>query len=209
MDPDVTEADYRGRVKRIALSGGIGAGKSAVSDYLASRGYFVVDADAVARHVVEPGQSAYVALRDAFGTAVLTAERTIDRVFLAEIVFHDATALRRLNAITHSQIGREIVAALDGADAPAAFVALPLFRPEHREAFRLDEVWAVLARPEVALKRLVEHRGLRIDDATNRMKAQASNEERAATADVVLWNDATLAELFTHVEQLLDQRDLA
>ena len=196
-------------MRRIALSGGIGAGKSAVGDYLASRGFFVVDADVVARHVVEPGQRAFVALRDAFGTAVLTAERTIDRAFLAEVVFHDVTALRRLNAITHVQIGHEIAAALDEADARAAFVALPLFRPEHREIFRLDEVWAVLARPEVALKRLVENRGLNTDDATSRMNAQESNEERASTADVVLWNNTTLAELFTHVEQLLDQRDLA
>jgi len=196
-------------VRRIALSGGIGAGKSAVGDYLASRGYFVVDADAVARHVVEPGQRAYVALRDAFGTAVLTPERTIDRAFLAEVVFHDATALRRLNAITHGQIGLEIAAALDGADARAAFVALPLFRPEHRKLLGLDEVWTVLARPEVALKRLVEHRGMSVEDVTSRMRAQESNEERAASADVVIWNNATLAELFTHVEQLLDQRDLA
>ncbi|HUY43847.1 MAG TPA: dephospho-CoA kinase [Acidimicrobiales bacterium] len=196
-------------MRRIALSGGIGAGKSAVGDYLASRGYFVVDADAVARHVVEPGQRAYVALRDAFGTAVLTPERTIDRAFLAEVVFHDATALRRLNAITHGQIGLEIAAALDGADARAAFVALPLFRPEHRKLLGLDEVWTVLARPEVALKRLVEHRGMSVEDVTSRMRAQESNEERAASADVVIWNNATLAELFTHVEQLLDQRDLA
>lgn len=195
-------------MRKIALSGGIGAGKSAVSDYLASRRYFVVDADDIARRVVEPGQGAYVALCDAFGGAVLTAEKTIDRTFLADVVFHDATALRRLNAITHAQIGRGINEALDAAHARAAFVAIPLFRPEHREVFQLDEVWAVLATPEIALKRLVELRGLSEDDATSRMRAQETNEERAASADVVLWNDGTLAELFTHVKQLLDQRDL-
>ncbi|MDE3108130.1 MAG: dephospho-CoA kinase, partial [Acidobacteriota bacterium] len=88
-------------MQRIALAGGIGAGKSTVSSYLASRGYFVLDADDVARDVVEPGQGAYRALVDAFGAAVLTDDLTIDRAFLADVVFHDASALRRLNAITH------------------------------------------------------------------------------------------------------------
>ena len=95
-------------MKRVALAGGIGAGKSAVAEHLTTRGWPVVDADVIARRVVEPGKPAWRALRDAFGTAVLNGDGEIDRAFLAEIVFHDASALRRLNHITHRYIGEEL-----------------------------------------------------------------------------------------------------
>ncbi|HQT99934.1 MAG TPA: dephospho-CoA kinase [Acidimicrobiales bacterium] len=193
----------------MALAGGIGAGKSAVGDYLSSRGFTVVDADQVARFVVEPQQPAYFALQDAFGRAVLTDEQLIDRAFLADVVFHDDSALRRLNAITHGYIGREIVRQLDLATGSAAFVALPLFRPEHRATFVLDEVWAVLSEPEVALGRLKRFRGFNDDDARSRLRAQDSNDHRAAIADVVLWNNGTLDELREAVDTLLRQRGLA
>ncbi len=208
FETDVTWARYRGSVRRVALAGGIGAGKSAVGGYLASRGYLVVDADDMARRVVEPGRPAYAALRDAFGDAVLKTDRTIDRSFLAEVVFHDTTALRRLNAITHEAIGREIVSVLEASDAPVAFVALPLFRPEHRKMFSLDEVWAILSDPEIALERLTRLRGMSRDDATSRLKVQVTNDERAAAADVVIWNNGSLDELFSAVDELLVERGL-
>ena len=195
-------------MQKIALAGGIGAGKSAVGGYLTSPGYLVVDADDMARRVVEPARPAYVALHDAFGDAVLAPDGTIDRSFLADVVFHDPTALRRLNAITHEAIGREIVSVLEGTDAPVAFIALPLFRPEHRTVLGLDEVWAILSDPEIALERLTKLRGMSLDDATSRLKVQATNVERAAAADVVLWNNASLDELFKAVDDLLAQRAL-
>ena len=88
-------------MKRVAIAGGIGAGKSTVTDRLTTLGFSVVDADVIARHVVEQGEPAWRALVDAFGSAVLTPEGDIDRKFLADVVFHDASALRRLNHITH------------------------------------------------------------------------------------------------------------
>lgn len=196
-------------MRRVALAGGIGAGKSAVGDYLSSRGFFVIDADVVAREVVQPGEPAYVALKDAFGRAVLTTEDAIDRSFLADVVFHDQSALRRLNAITHRHIGRAIVEALAKASAEVAFVALPLFRPEHRQAFQLDEVWAILSDPALALERLRTFRGFSEDDANSRLRAQISNDQRAVEADVVVWNDGTLTELHDAVATLLDERGLA
>lgn len=193
----------------MALAGGIGAGKSVVGDHLSSRGFLVVDADHVARFVVEPRQPAYVALQDAFGRAVLTDDGLIDRQFLADVVFHDDSALRRLNAITHGYIGQDIVRQLDGAAGSAVFVALPLFRPAHREAFRLDEVWAVLSEPDLALVRLKSFRGFSDDDARSRLRAQDTNDRRAADADVVLWNNGTLDELREAVDTLLRERGLA
>src|SRR5580700_400000 len=90
----VTTSDYRGLMKRIVIAGGIGAGKSAVGDRLRHLGFTVVDADDVAHDVTKPGSPTLSALVDAFGSAVLNGDGTLDRAFVAEVVFHDPTALR-------------------------------------------------------------------------------------------------------------------
>jgi dephospho-CoA kinase len=191
-------------VKRVALAGGIGAGKTILSERLATLGWPVIDADVIARKVVEKGEPAWVALRDAFGTAVLTPTGELDRAFMADVAFHDASALRRLNHITHGYIGSEIIRELDAADADVVFIALPLYRPEHGDAFRLDEVWAIVVDPEIALSRLVEQRGFNEEDARARLAAQMSNEERRALADRVLFNNGSLEELFAQLDSALD-----
>ena len=190
-------------MKRIAIAGGIGAGKTEATNYLVRLGYGVIDADEVARRVVEPETPAWRALRDSFGEAVLRPDSTIDRQFLAELVFHDATALRRLNNITHGHIGHEIVCELEAASADVIFVALPLFRPEHRAIFRLDEAWSVQASPEIALDRLVRHRVLSGDDARARLASQISNEERSSIVDHVLWNDGSIEDLHSKLDAQL------
>ena len=193
-------------MRRIALAGGIGAGKSTAQRHLERRGLAVIDADEVARAVVAPGQPAYTALRDAFGDAILAADGSLDRAFLAEVVFHDASALARLNAITHPRVGEEILSRLAAAEREGesvVFVALPLFRPEHRAAFSLDSAWAIEVAPEVALARLVESRHLSREDATARLAAQMSNEERRALVDHVVVNDGSLEELAARLDELL------
>ena len=206
---DVTGPDYRGLVKRIAIAGGIGAGKTAVSDRLATLGYEVIDADAVAHEVTVRGGPVWQAMRDAFGDGVLGPDGSLDRAFVAEIVFHDATALRRLNRITHGPIGVEIARRLDGAAGAVCFVALPLFRPEHRVVFSLDEAWAVLASPEVSLRRLREQRGFTEVDARARLASQMSNEERTALVDRTIWNEGSLDELHASVDRALVESGVA
>ena len=191
------------------MVGGIGAGKSTVTEYLGRRGFAVIDADVVAHRVVEPDRPAWRALRDAFGDAVLAADRTLDRSFLAEVVFHDRSALQRLNGITHGYIGEEIRAALERASGAAAFVAIPLFRTEHRQVFHLTRVWGVLASPEVALARLVGARGLDERDARARLASQPGNDERLSVVDDAIWNEGTKAELYARVDDLLAERGLA
>jgi dephospho-CoA kinase len=195
-------------VKRIVIAGGIGAGKSATCEHLISLGWPVIDADAIAHEVTEPGRPAYAALRDAFGDAVLSSDQSIDRAFLADVVFHDRSALRRLNAITHGHIGVEILRRLDEATGRAAFVALPLFRPEHREQLRLDEVWAVLVQPETALARLTTLRGFSLEDAQARLDNQMSNQERASIVDRVIWNEGSLEELHEQLDAVLKENGL-
>ncbi len=190
-------------MKRIAVTGAIGAGKSAVTDLLGARGFAVVDADLIARQVVEPGQPAWRALVDAFGSAVLDGEGRIDRPFLAEVAFSDPAALTRLNAITHPRIGEEMARQLAEATGAAAFVALPLYREEHRAALGLDEVWAVTCAPETAVTRLVARRGFSEADARARLGAQVDDETRRRLADRVIENDGTFEELAQAVEAAL------
>ncbi len=187
----------------MAIAGGIGAGKSVLAERLDALGWPVIDADVIARRVVAKGSPAWVALRDAFGTAVLAPDGEIDRPFLADVVFHDETALRRLNHITHGYIGEEIARELDATDARVVFVVLPLFQPEHRAIFQLDEAWAVQVEPSRALERLCALRGMSEDDARARLAAQMSNEERTALVDRVIWNDGTLEELYGRLDDAL------
>jgi dephospho-CoA kinase len=153
--------------------------------------------------VVEKGKPAWRALRDAFGTAVLTPEGDIDRKFLSDVVFHDASALRRLNHITHGDIGFELDEEARAASGETVFIAIPLFRPEHRAALALDEVWAVLADPATEIARLTSRRGFSEDDAWARLAAQMSDDERAALADRVIWNQGTLEELYARVDEAI------
>jgi dephospho-CoA kinase len=196
-------------MKRIVIAGGIGAGKSAVSGRLRALGYSVIDADDVAHDVTAKGSPALAALVDAFGSAVLANDGTLDRAFVAEIVFNDRTALRRLNRITHGQIGVEIVRQLDEATGDAVFVAVPLFRPEHRAAFALDEVWSVQVDPETAVRRLVEGRGFTEADARARLATQMSNDERERIVDRVFWNEGSLDDLFAQLDAALELVGLA
>jgi dephospho-CoA kinase len=191
-------------VKRIVIAGGIGAGKSAVADHLRDLGFSVVDADDVAHDVTAPGSPTLGALVDAFGSAVLDADGSLDRAFVADVVFHDASALRRLNAITHGPIGVEIVRRLDEAVGDAVFCAVPLYRSEHRAAFALDAVWSVQVSPETAVRRLIDGRGFGEADARARLANQIGNDERARMADRVLWNEGTLDELYAEVDAALD-----
>jgi dephospho-CoA kinase len=200
---DVAGRDYRVHVKRIAIAGGIGAGKTALSNRLAALGYSVIDADDIAHQITEKGSPALQALRDAFGDAVLNADGSLDRSFVAEVVFHDASALRRLNSITHGHIGAEIVRQLEQASGEVVFVALPLFRPEHRAVFGFDEAWAVQADPRTAVRRLCDFRGYSREEARARMAQQMTNEERAAIVDRVIWNEGSLVDLYAQVDEAL------
>jgi len=205
----VTASDYRGTVKRIVIAGGIGAGKSAVAQRLRDLGFSVVDADDVAHDVTAPGSPTLATVVDAFGSAVLDGDGALDRAFVADVVFHDSSALRRLNSITHPAIGVEIIRRLDEANGDAVFAAIPLFRAEHRAAFSLDAVWSVQVSPETAIRRLVNGRGFAEADARARLANQMSNDERAAMVDRVLWNEGTLDELNNELDAALAEVGLS
>lgn len=188
----------------VAVIGGIGSGKSAVTGLLAARGAGVVDADVIAREVVAPGTSTLEQLVAAFGEEVRAPDGGLDRPALAALAFAHPAATTRMNAIIHPAIGVELVRQVAQARAghEVVAVAIPLFRPEHRAQLGLDVVVDVDADEQVALERLVRHRELSAEDARLRMAAQGTREERVEMSDEVLDNSGTLGELEEQVEAL-------
>ncbi len=184
-----------GRMLRIGLTGGIGSGKSAVARLLAERGAVVVDADLIAREVVEPGTPGLAAVVEAFGADVLRPDGTLNREKLGTVVFADQDALRRLNAIVHPLVGRRSAEIVAAAPADAVLVHDVPLLVENDLAAQYDLVLVVEAPLETRIARLVRDRGMSTEAAEARIGAQASDAERRAVADVVLANDGTLDEL--------------
>jgi dephospho-CoA kinase len=192
-------------VLRIGLTGGIGSGKSTVSRLLAERGAVIVDADVIARAVVEPGTPGLAAVVDAFGPAVLAADGSLDRLALAGVVFGDPEARRRLDGIVHPLV-RARATEVTAAAPPDAVVVhdVPLL-VETGQSGAYDLVLVVEAETETRVARLVE-RGLTAEDARARMAAQATDEQRRAIADVVLDNSGTPDQLEAQVDRFWRER---
>ena len=190
---------------RIGLTGGIGSGKSTVSALLAARGAVVIDADRIAREVVEPGTPGLAAVVQAFGGQVLRDDGSLDRPALAAIVFADPEARQTLDGIVHPLV-RARAAELAGAAPYDAVVVhdVPLL-VETGQAASYDLVLVVESEPEIRVSRLVQ-RGLTADDARARMAAQATDEQRRAVADVVLDNSGSEEELAAQVDRFWTER---
>ena len=189
----------------VGLTGGVASGKSVVAAKLAQLGAVVIDADALARVVVEPGTPGLAAIRETFGEQMLQADGTLDRAALGALVFSDDGAREKLNAIVHPLI-REEAARLRQAAAPGALVVedVPLLA-ESGQAGAYDVVIVVQAPREERIRRMVEDRGWTRQDAEARMAAQATDEQRAEIADYLLINDGTREQLLARVEELYRQ----
>ncbi|MFF8788305.1 dephospho-CoA kinase [Streptomyces sp. NPDC015125] len=190
---------------KVGLTGGIGAGKSEVSRLLVSYGAVVVDADKIAREVVEPGTPGLAAVVEEFGSDVLAPDGTLDRPKLGRIVFSDPGKLEALNAIVHPLVGARS-AELEASAGPDAVVVhdVPLLT-ENGLAPLYDLVVVVDAAPQTRLDRLVRLRGMAEDEATSRMGAQATREQRLAVADLVIDNDGPLDALEPQVRAVWER----
>ncbi len=182
-------------VLRIGLSGGIGSGKSTVAGRFGELGATVIDADQLAREVVEPGHPGLRAVIEAFGPQVLAADGTLDRPALGAIVFADDQERQRLNGILHPLIAartEQLMAQVLARAGPGAVVVhdVPLL-VENGLASRYQLVVIVHASAQLRVQRLIEARGMTADDAWQRVNAQASDEERRAVADVWIDNSGS------------------
>lgn len=191
---------------RVGLTGGIGSGKSTAAERLRALGAVVVDADRVARQVVEPGTPALAAIRERFGDEVIGADDALDRPGLGRLVFGDPAALRDLEAITHPAIWARTAELFAAVPEDGILVHdMPLL-VEKRMSGEYHLVVAVMTDVETRVARLVGSRGIPEPDARRRIAAQASDAERRAAADVLLDNNGAPEHLVRQVDVLWESR---
>ena len=192
----------------IGLTGGIASGKSVVAARLAEHGAVVVDADRIAREVVEPGTPALARIAEEFGDAVIASDGSLDRAALGALIFESPEKRAALNAITHPAVGarsKELFAAAAAADPDAIVVYdVPLLVDAGR-ADEFDVIVVVNASTETRIRRMVELRGMTRDEAMHRINSQATNTERLAIADVVIDSNGTLEQTFAQTDALWEK----
>ena len=192
-------------MKIIGLTGGIGSGKSTVAGMLADSGYPIVDADQLARDIVEPGQPALAELAEAFGADVIGDTGALRRGVLAARAFVDKQHTELLNSITHPRIQelrRRRFAEAEAAGAEAVIYDMPLLVEQGADR-DCDLVVVVDVDVEERVRRLVEHRGLDAADVRRRIAQQSDDETRRAAADVIIDNNGALSSLDAQVQALV------
>lgn len=194
-------------MKRIGLTGGIGSGKSTVARMLADAGFPVVDADKIARQIMEPGSPVLVKVGEVFGADLIGEDGQLNRAELARRAFGSEETTQQLNAITHPAIreesGRQFAAA-EAAGAKAAVYDMPLLVEQGLHE-QMDLTVVVDVDAEERVRRLVSSRGLDETDARARIARQIGDAERRAAADVVIDNNGSLEELKPQVEALVSE----
>ena len=192
-------------MRRVGLTGGIGSGKSTVASLLKERGATVIDADAIARQVVETGSETLAELVAEFGDRILRDDGSLNRGELAAIAFADRIATERLNEIMHPAIKAETVRLLSAAgDSAIVIHDMPLLLETGQQDL-VDMVVVVDVPEEVQRERAVGQRGLSLDDVERRMAAQVIRSERLARADVVIDNSGTREDTARQVDALWDR----
>ncbi|MFC8841229.1 dephospho-CoA kinase [Streptomyces griseoincarnatus] len=186
----------------VGLTGGIGAGKSEVSRLLVQRGAVLIDADRIAREVVEPGTPGLAAVVEAFGEEILAEDGSLDRPRLGALVFNDPDKLATLNSIVHPLVGARSRELEEAAPEDAVVVHDVPLLTENGLARLYDVVIVVDASTGTQLDRLVRLRGMSEEDARARMAAQATREQRRAVADIVIDNDVPLDALERRIEEV-------
>lgn len=189
--------------KRIVITGGIATGKSTASKMLQEMGYPVIDADRIARRMIEPGASAYREVVDTFGNAVVQSDGTIDRKALGRKVFFDPKQRMRLDAIVHPRVREEMEKQLQQyRKEPLVFLDIPL----HYETQMWPELpaWLIYAPEPVQLERLMKRDGLSKEDAMARIRAQIDIEKKKHQAERVIENTSDLPALRKQLIEAVD-----
>lgn len=185
----------------IGITGGIGSGKTAASDYLAAQGITVVDADQVSRQIVEPGEPALEQIRARFGDRVLGGDGRLDRAALREIVFADPDELAALEAITHPAIGAEIRRQLEASESSYTILVSPLLL-ETDQYQMVERVLLVDVPESVQVERTARRDEVPGDQIRHIMAAQMDRQERRRKADDIVLNDGSLADLHEQLDHL-------
>lgn len=196
--------------KIIGLTGGIATGKSTVSSILEEKGYRVIDADKIARRVVEPGKEAYRELLDHFGRDIVHEDGELNRKKLASIAFNDSEALEKLNKITHPRIFKEISNDLESsirAGEKLIFLDIPLLFEEYGEivasGIDFDEIWLVYVDLETQIRRLMKRDSINRAEAIKKIDLQMDMKYKLDNTDKVLYNNGDFKNLEKMIEKLI------
>ena len=197
-----------GQIPVIGLTGGIGTGKSTVTQMLEELGMAVIDADKIGHEIYQPDLPAWREIVNTFGPEVLNADRTINRQALGKLVFADPEALRTLNRIVHPKMFDrmvELIAAMRAHGSMKAIVVEAAVLIEANWMALVDQVWVVVASEAVVVERLAKQRHLSPEQVRTRIAAQLTTDERLKHADVVIRNDGSLDEVRLAVQQAWDR----
>lgn len=188
----------------IGLTGGIATGKTTVSNYLKELGYSIIDADVIARQVVEPGTKGLRMITDTFGEKVLTSDGLLDRQHLAQLVFTSSEQLQQLNRILQPIIRERIQEPISTSKDPVVVIDVPLLYEQHYEDL-CDVVMVVSAQPQQQLERLMNRNHLTMDEAKNRVASQMPLSSKERLADVVIDNNGSVEKTRQQVKKWLNQ----
>ena len=189
----------------IGITGGIASGKSSVSTFIKELGFLIIDADIVAREVVEPGEEAYQEIVKAFGDDILLPEGGIDRAKLGNLIFHDEEKRLRLNSIVHPAVRKRMKEQAEKAfqnGAKTVFMDIPLLF-ESKLTYMVEKTLLVYVDEEVQLERLMNRNSLSKKDALARISSQMPLNEKKALADAVVNNNGDLEETKEQVRSVL------
>lgn len=185
----------------VGITGGIGAGKSAVTDIFAGHGITVVDADIVAREVVEPGSETLAKLADAFGRDILLADGSLNRAKMRQLVFIDEQAKQTLNQIIHPAIRAELLVQLQQADSPYVILAAPLLLENGLEKY-VSRIVVVDVPEQLQLTRASQRDTVNEEQIAAIMQSQCTREHRLKQADHIIDNSGDISLLPAQVEAL-------
>lgn len=193
-------------MKIIGLTGGIASGKSTASNIFKEYEIPVIDADIIAREIVEPGQPALKEIKDTFGKEVINENGSLNRKYLGKIVFRDKKELEKLNRITHRRIIEEIVNRINmyrkTCAYPVIIIDAALFIEMNMKKL-VDEIWLVVADETIQINRLIKRDKLSLEDAVKRIKSQMTTQEKKAYADVIIDNNEDVIRLKEQIDMHL------
>lgn len=208
----------------VGLTGGIGSGKSTVSDYLISKGFHVLDADKIAREIVLPGSEMLIRLTSVFGGEILLEDGNLDRKKLGEIIFSDSEKKKTLDGLMHTRIleliheeilrireeAEQVAVPAEGAEPgniaknKVIFIDAPLLFETGLDT-SVSEVWVIDVDDETRIKRIMERDGLKREDILKRISTQMARSEKQQRADVILDNTGDQEALFRQIDMLLQK----
>lgn len=191
----------------IGLTGGIGAGKSTVSEYLIKKGYPVLEADSVAREIVEPGTETLQALAAAFGTYIINSDGSLNRKRLAETAFSDPKKKKKLDEIMHGKVIEILLNRAEKIEEPVVFIDVPLLFESGMDRY-VDQIWLVTASDDVRISRVMARDGIERADVEKRMLYQMKNDEKATKSHVILDNSKGKEYLYSQINQIIKRIEL-